>query len=473
MGERPARRDFWSRVGAVSIRTKIMGIVAVTILLLGMVMVWYAYRDISATLESELQRRGIAIGTSLVQQSRDLVLTDNQFALYTLMMNTIRSNDDIAYAFVMDGNGNIVVHSFGNGFPSDLLKVNQVPPGSPFNVQRLQTETGTIQDVAVPVLGGKAGVIHLGLRESSITAIAAAYVREILFWVALVLVVGLFLAYVLASFLSRPLSDLAKVAKAVGSGDFRWQAPAWARDEIGSLGAAFNEMSKELKHKEEMRVQLLAKVIDAQEQERKRIARELHDESGQALTSLMVGLRLTEESTDSTQLKEKLVELRALAGQTLEGLRHLATELRPSLLDDIGLVSAIRRYAEEYASKTGISVDCQLSALDSLNLSPEVEVTVYRIMQETLTNVLKHAEARNVSVVAGLRNSNLVMVIEDDGKGFYVDKVMAQEDEKWLGIFGMKERASLIGGKVTLESAPGEGTTLYLDVPVQGARATI
>src|SRR3972149_5554538 len=393
MGERPTRRDFWSRVGAVSIRTKIMGIVAATILLLGMVMVWYAYRDISATLESELQRRGIGIGTSLVQQSRDLVLTDNQFALYTLMMNPIRSNEDIAYAFVMDGNNNVLVHSFGSGFPSDLLKVNQVPPGSPYNVRRLRTETGTIQDVGVPILGGKAGVIHLGLRESSITAVAAAYVREILFWVALALVVGLFLAYALASFLSRPLSDLAKVAKAVGSGDFRWQAPSWARDEIGSLGAAFTEMSKELKHKEEMRVQLLAKVIDAQEQERKRIARELHDESGQSLTSLMVGLRLTEESTESIHLKGKLAELRALAGRTLDGLRHLATELRPSLLDDVGLVSAVRRYTKGYSSQTGITVDCQLNDLDSLRLPPEAEVAVYRIMQEALTNVVKHAEA--------------------------------------------------------------------------------
>lgn len=467
------RHGFWPRVGAVSIRTKIMGIVGVTVLLLSLAMVWYASRDVSATLRSELERRGVAVGLSLAQQSRDLVLTDNQFALYTLVMNTVDADEDIVYAFVVDAAGNVLVHSFDGGFPPDLLKVNQVPPEASYGLQLLQTGQDTIQDVAIPILGGKAGVIRLGLSERSVRAAVAGYVQGILAWVALALMLGLVLAYSLASFLSKPLSELAKAARAVGSGDFRWQAPSWARDEIGDLGTAFNEMSKELKHKEDMRAQLLAKVIHAQEQERKRIACELHDESSQDLTSLMVGLKLTEESTESAQLKEKLAELRILAARTLDELRHIATELRPSLLDDVGLVSAVQRYAKEYSSKTGISVDCQLSDLDKLCLPPEVEVTVYRIMQETLTNVAKHAEASSVSVVAGLRNSTLVMVIEDDGKGFDVEKVMAQADDEKLGLFGMQERASLIGGKVIIESKPGEGTTLFLDLPVKGKEGAL
>ncbi len=458
---------FWSKVVAVSIRTKIMGIVAVCILASALALVWFEYRDVSLALRNELQQRGIVIGTSLAAQSRDLILTDNQFALYKLVKDTGNADKDLIYVFILDAVGNTLVHTFDEGFPTDLLGKNQLKSGDPYQVQLLETEDEIIQDVAVPVLGGKAGVVRLGMSEATINAVVTGHIRSILLWVALIFVLGLFGAYGLASILTVPISRLAEAARAIGRGDFKWQVPVWAKDEIGTLGSTFNEMSKELKHKEEMRVQLLAKVISAQENERKRIARELHDETSQALTSLMVGLRFLEDSVGDAEVREKTAELRALAKETLDEVHHLATELRPSILDDLGLTAALHRYTEEYSAKMNINVDSHVSVLNGQRLPSEIEVTVYRIVQEALTNIAKHAEANNVSIVLRYRDSSLVTIIEDDGKGFDVNLVMASRDGKKLGLFGMYERASLIGGNLTIESKPGNGTTVFLDVPLK------
>jgi signal transduction histidine kinase len=458
---------FWQKVGGVSIRTKIMGIVALCIVCATLAMVWFAYRDVSGALRNELVERGITIGTGLAAQSRDLLVTNNQFLLHTLVREQHAADPDLVYVFVLDGSGNVMAHTFGEGFPADLLGVNQVKPEESYRVQALQTENDWIQDVAVPVFGGKAGVVRLGMSEVTIRAAVTEYIRNILLWVALIMVLGLYVAYGLASILAKPISRLSEAARAIGKGDFKWKAPIWARDEIGNLGTAFNEMSDELKHKEEMREQLLAKVISAQEDERKRIARELHDETSQALTSLMVGLKFAEDSTDTVQIRGKTTELRALAAQILENVHDLATELRPSLLDDLGLVAAIQRYAREYSTKMNINVDSHVSGLNEQRLPPEVDIAVYRIIQEALTNIAKHAEASNVSVILRYHDSSLVAIVEDDGGGFNVDSVMASPDEERLGLFGMYERVSLVGGKITIESQPGVGTTIYLDIPLK------
>lgn len=459
---------FWMKVGAVNIRTKIMGIVALCILFSTLGMVWYVYRDVSAALRDELVKEGITVGTSLASQSRNLIITDDQFALYSLVREQQAADKNLDYVFVLDGNGNVLAHSFDSGFPTDLLEVNQVQLGEPYRVQALLTDDGRLQDVAVPIIvSGKAGVIRLGMSEAAINAVAGENIRKILIWVALILVLGLFVPYAMATILAKPISELSAAARAIGEGDFKWKAPVWLRDEIGNLGMAFNKMSDDLKHKEEARQQLLARVISSQEEERKRVARELHDETGQALTSLMVGLKVAEDATDVAQFRETTAELRVLAAQALENIRHLAMDLRPSLLDDLGLVAAIQRYAQEYSKKMSINVDSHISGLDEQRLPPEVESTVYRIVQEALTNITKHAKASNVSVVLRYRDSLLVAIVEDDGKGFDVDQVLASATEKTLGLFGMYERASLVGGKLTIESQSGAGTTVFLEIPLK------
>ena len=226
----------------------------------------------------------------------------------------------------------------------------------------------------------------------------------------------------------------------------------------------------ELRQRDLLRGQLLEQAISAQEDERKRIARELHDQTGQALTSILVWLRALEAESDDPQgviiSPDRLRELKAIVAGTLDGVRDLALELRPSVLDDLGLVPAVQRYARTYQDRHGLAIDLQTVGLEGVRLLPPVETALYRIVQEALTNVVQHACARRVSLLLEVRAGAVVAIVEDDGCGFEVDRLMhGTVDESWLGLSGMRERAELLGGRLTVESAPGTGTTIFVEVP--------
>ena len=208
----------------------------------------------------------------------------------------------------------------------------------------------------------------------------------------------------------------------------------------------------------------LRRVVEGQELERKRLARELHDETGQSLTSMLLGLRAVEAAAGdaSTELREAITSLRELIVATLHDVRRLAVELRPKALDDFGLVAALQRLGETFTEQTHVEVQVQ-AALRDERLPPEVETALYRIVQEALTNVVKHAHASTVSVVLTQKNASIAAVIEDDGRGFDPDK--ARPDG--LGLLGMRERLALLGGRVAVESSGGRGTTVAVEVPLR------
>ena len=207
----------------------------------------------------------------------------------------------------------------------------------------------------------------------------------------------------------------------------------------------------------------LRRVVEGQELERKRLARELHDETGQALTSVLLGLRAIEEAAgDRPEIHESVLELRELVVATLHDVRRLAVELRPKALDDFGLVPAVERLAETFAEQTDVDVHVQ-AALGDDRLPAEIESALYRIVQEALTNVIKHAQASTVSLVLTRKGDAVAAVIEDDGRGF--DPAEAREDG--LGLIGMRERIALLRGRVTVESSETGGTTVAVEVPVR------
>ena len=202
------------------------------------------------------------------------------------------------------------------------------------------------------------------------------------------------------------------------------------------------------------------RVVEAQELERARLARELHDETGQALTSILLGLKPLEQTAESAEAREALESVRELVISTLQDVRRLAVELRPSALDDFGLVPAVERLADTFREQSGLQVDLE-SRLGEERLTTEVETTVYRVIQEALTNIVKHADAGRVSILLQRKNSSVVAVVEDDGAGF--DPAEARADA--LGLAGMRERLSLAGGRLLVESTPGSGTTVVAEVP--------
>jgi signal transduction histidine kinase len=205
----------------------------------------------------------------------------------------------------------------------------------------------------------------------------------------------------------------------------------------------------------------LRRVVAAQELERRRLARELHDETGQALTSILLGLRSLEDFVDGDDERAAVADIRRLAVETLQDVRRLAVELRPKALDDFGLEAALERLTGNFAEQTGLAVDF-VARLGHQQLPAEVATALYRIVQEGLTNVAKHAHARTVSVLLTRKNGRVALVIEDDGRGFDPDGAAGG-----FGLQGMRERVDLLGGSLQVESRAGAGTTLAVEVAAE------
>ena len=211
---------------------------------------------------------------------------------------------------------------------------------------------------------------------------------------------------------------------------------------------------------------LMARVIDAQEAERARVARDLHDDIGQALTSVLLGLRLVEGAVSAggapEAARERVEEVRTLVADALGSVRRLAFDLRPTVLDDVGLVAALERLVAETATRHGLAARLHLDGLDAdRRLAPELETVVYRIVQEALTNVARHAAASRVDVRVVADTAAVRGEVGDDGKGFDPGPVASS-----LGLAGMRERAVLAGGRLEVASAPGAGTRVAFEVPL-------
>ncbi len=467
---RPWLDRLWMWAGAVSIRTKILGIVLALVLLLGLGVTLQVRQTVVRTMEAQLQDQSVSVARDLAARATDLLLINDLYGLHQLLQATLANNANVRYAFVVDPQGRVLVHTFGNGFPPGLLDANQAEPDAHHRTRLLSTDEGPIWDTAVPIFEGRAGVARVGLSEVMVNRAVEAVTAQLLLTTVVVSLVGITAAALLTWLLTRPILNLVQAAKAVGRGDFSQQVHRWADDEIGELSVAFNEMvvalrraSEERAEREQLRAQYVKAVITAQEDERKRIARELHDSTSQSLTSLLVGLHTMSGLCDQPQVRDHAEALRAIAAHTLDEVHMLALQLRPSVLDDLGLQAAIERYVADFGARYPIRIDLALRGLDEGRLSSEVETALYRIVQESLTNVARHSGARTASVMVERKNGQVRAIIEDDGRGF--DPALARSADRRLGLYGMRERAELLGGKLTVESAPGQGASVFVEIP--------
>ncbi len=375
---------------------------------------------------------------------------------------------------LVDSHNNVLASTFETGFPLQLIDANGVSPIEHHHLTALTTDEGTVWDTAVPIFNGRAGIARVGLSEARVQSALNTVTTQLLLTTVVVSAIGILAATLLTIVLTRPILSLMHAAQAVGKGDFSPRLSRWANDEIGELSDAFNKMTeglmraeKERVEREQLRTYYLSQIITAQEDERKRIARELHDETGQALASLMVGLHNVDEAPTDDELRRRLNDLRQITLSTLEEVRQMAIDLRPSVLDDLGLVVALARYTQEYGNRYQVPVDFQTVGLNGERFSPPIETALYRIVQEAATNIAKHAHALHVSVLLEKHNDQVSVIVEDDGSGFDVEAAFSSAaQDRRLGLIGMRERAALCGGTVTIESRPGHGTSFFVRIPI-------
>jgi signal transduction histidine kinase len=210
--------------------------------------------------------------------------------------------------------------------------------------------------------------------------------------------------------------------------------------------------------------ELLRRIIEAQEIERKRIARDLHDNLGQQLTGLRINLEVLRKDVEAQpELCGKIDKTQEIASSIEAEVDFIAWEMRPAALDHLGLAKALDNFAREWAKHYGIPIEFSDVGLGDSRLGPEVEINLYRITQEALNNVMKHAGASRVGVLLERRDGHVVLIVEDDGRGFEPGR--AVDGEKGMGLLSMRERALQVGGALEIESEPGAGTTIYARVP--------
>ncbi len=345
-------------------------------------------------------------------------------------------------------------------------------------------------------------VVHWGIAVGGTESETFAPVRELqddIFAFGAVAFVVIFLATLWgARLLVRPVKVLTDAAQRMAGGDLAQPVELDSGGEIGALADSFETMrahlqrsdaeirswndelerrvrqrtreletvNAHLQHEESERRQLLQHVINAQEEERKRVARELHDETGQALTALLMSLESVEADGRelSAPLREQFARTHRLTREALQNLRTIILDLRPAALDDLGLVPAIRRYAAHHLEPLGIEFTIDTQDWPKARLAATVETALFRIIQEGINNVARHAHARHVRLSLTASAEGISARVEDDGEGF--DPNAPREG---LGLAGMRERVSLVGGRVEVHSAPGRGTQVQISIPLQRA----
>lgn len=455
--------NFWNIAGAVNMQVKVLGIVVGLVLLLGIFVSLQTRRVLDEALTHSLQEQAHSVSHSLSDYP-DTNWDSDQIQIYLQENQEHYSNDlhntTIEYVIVQDNSGNPIAFTSDQKLSDEFLDMETND-----HIWEVKLADQEIIEMVVESEENELA-FRVGFSKANIKSTVNRVTQRIVILTAIMMVLGLLAAMFLTRLLTRPIQSLVKATKAVERGDYTIQLTRWANDEVGELTDAFNRMTRTLaeadevrQEREKLRVHYISGVIVAQEAERKRIARELHDSTSQSLTSLLVGLHNLENSRQDEQNRALIINLKKIVNQILDDVHELARLLRPSVLDDLGLVNAIERYIEDVNQRHHIKVDFVALGLTE-RFKDELETTIYRIVQEGLTNISRHAKATTASVLLEDKADIINLIIEDNGIGFEPEIVKRQEHS--LGLQGIRERARLFNGTLTIESQMGQGTSLFI-----------
>jgi signal transduction histidine kinase len=451
--------------------------VALVTLAFGLLMV-YTLQWTTSSEKAERLNQALTVASGLDSQAR---LSGDAGEYISDILAQITGSENIV-ATIIDEKGNILIAS-GDGdaagtsphisLLADLIQARRAGV-------RMHHVPGASHPVAYAPLESAAGsaVIVEELGDSA-QSFRSQLLRIIPFFGIGVLVVTSLSAWVHAHYAVRPLVQLEKAAARIAGGQLDEPVTTTRRDEIGRLAASFDTMRHELKaasaarlwweRQLEQRVRerteevhrLVARVINAQEEERRRLAQELHDDTAQALAALLMRIEALRDSVspDEELIRRHLEPTAAQGAQALEDLRRVIMGLRPAALDDLGLVAALRSYAGAVLVTAGVHLDFSVQGRER-RLPGAEEVALFRILQEAMNNIARHARAESATVLLDFQDGLLAASVVDDGRGFDLDQVQA----RCWGLVGMRERADIVNAKLEVASAPGQGTAVKVEL---------
>lgn len=445
---------------SVPIYFKILGIGALTASVFGLLTFYQVQISYTKNLYDSLKKFSLASGLSLSHILTEPVVTNDYFTLHKIIQDKFEHTPEIEY-IVVEKNGKLIA----SVFKSTKIKesyINSIFSNDFSNrLTVLELPDRMVLNVTFPILEGFAGTLKMGFSDIRIREILHKITKNLLITLIICILLGQGLAFALTYILTRPIDYLMTASEEIKKGNFDTSAKVLWKDEIGEFAGAFNRMveglkkyRKEIKKREEERLSLMRRIVEIQEEERKRISRELHDQLGQDLSSLLWMV----QTSSKKELEKAITKL-------IENVRNLSMDLRPPLLDDYGLKVALEKYINDMEKYSGMSIKYQYISSRNKNLSTFLKINLYRIAQEAILNAIRHSKAKNISVVIMEGRENITLIVEDDGQGF--DTKIAKED-CCMGIIGMRERTTLLGGDFIIESSPGQGTIVRVKVPIGG-----
>lgn len=471
----------------ISINRKILWVNLFSLLLLATILGTMIWDSLDRMMVENLEKRGSEIGSHVALLSANYILIEDYYAIYELISQTLEANDDIRYILMIDSQNQLISHTFPKGVPQGILQLSIPEEKKDYYFSALSSEEGNIYDILVPIEHGSVGFVRIGMSEERAKTFIIKKVQELVLATLLVCGIAAVIIRMVMEIITRPIKNLVQVVAKITAGELGVRAEVASQDEIGKLATAFNRMTDslilqreeqekllvnrealllQLQERDRLRDTLINKLMTAQEDERKRISRELHDETSQGVTSLMVAMRVLAEDAENEAQREALLASRDVAATVLQGIREMAVDLRPPVLDDLGLVSAIRKYVDKFQERLGILVELEMGQ-EEMPIPPEGAVALYRILQEGLNNIVKHSKATSIKIHLEISGKFIVLRLCDNGTGISSAIIEQARRENRLGLYGMQERAELMGGNFAIQGLASGGTELKVAIPLQ------
>lgn len=421
-------------------------------------------------IDGQIIEKWANIGANAAYRLSDSIITDNTFGVHQILEELKINRPELAYLFIVDTNNEVVDSVFDYEVSSELVTAN-LPADGNENFRLFDTEDGRIHDIAVPINNGGLGFLRIGLSERKVPGIIDGKISGFIFILLVFAAASVLIVFAGLHMLYKPVSALASAVEQAGKSNFKVRLKPRGDDEIGRLMEAFNGMAEnlekmrdEITEKEQERLVLLKEIITGQDKERAKISMELHDQAGQLLSSLKIGLKSIEADVKTKKGREKIENYRELLNISLEKLHDLAVELRPPVLSEFGLFRGVKNFIGKFRADQNIKVEYSINFDEKLRLPEPVETGLYRIIQESFTNIARHSKATEAGIEFEKTGQELELIIQDNGIGMDAARKAAEPGRVYLGILGIRERVNILGGSFNMESSSGKGTKITIGI---------
>ena len=478
MGIFKNRRYYIDKVLSVPVYIKIVGILFLAVVIIEFATVISIYLIFYKQEYLRLKKSGEAAGKIISYKIEDYIEAGNIAGLKKLLYYTVSKSTLLNYVIVRNEKGKVIVFVSKKGLKSlgkkhrragyVLNYINKNVIDLKFNILN-DDESGKNGPV-----GANIGTLQLGVSSDTFHYFLKITVTLVIFiLIPLVALIIIFLWWMSKTVL-RPLSDLQEASESAkhGNYDITVKIPKFSDEKLAGLINGFNNMilafrktenkwqTKDLRRKE-----FIEEIIKAQELERKKLSRELHDEMEQFLVYINMKFKVLEKLYGMGRGNQDIEEMRSYIAKEFDNIKNITKELRPGVLYELGLYKAIMQYAEEIKFNHGIGVEIFTAGMQEFKADEYTEINIYRIFQETFSNIIRHSDATAVKIAINFENCIFSSIIEDNGKGFKPDKADKNKNENF-GIIGMKERAEILGGSLHIKTKAGHGTTVSFNIPL-------